>query len=104
MLPKAMRSNRAKSPQSLGRHPGFRTPDPYRVKAKSRRAGPHFTHRKGWGQRVRHGKKGTDGGLLTHGVSIATLAHDVLNDPDATVREAALAGWVLNELEERGDD
>jgi len=49
------------------------------------------------------GKKGTDGGLLTHGVSIASFAHDVLNDPDATVREAALAGWVLNELEGRGD-
>ena len=50
------------------------------------------------------GKKGTDGGLLTHGVSIASLARDVPSDPDATVREAALAGWALNELEERGDD
>jgi hypothetical protein len=50
------------------------------------------------------GKKGTDGGFLTHGVSIASLARDVLSDPAATVREAALAGWVLNEFEERGDD
>ena len=50
------------------------------------------------------GKKGTDGAFLTHGVSIASLARDVLSDPDATVREAALAGWVLNELEEHGDD
>jgi hypothetical protein len=49
-------------------------------------------------------KKGPDGGLLTHGVSIASLARDVLSDPDATVREAALAGWVLNGLEEHGDD
>jgi hypothetical protein len=49
-------------------------------------------------------KKGPDGGVLTHGVSIAELASEVLSDPNATVREAALAGWVLNELEERGDD
>ena len=50
------------------------------------------------------GNKGTDGGLLTHGVPIASLAHDVLNDPEATVREVALAGWVLHELERRGDE
>jgi hypothetical protein len=42
--------------------------------------------------------------LLTHGVPIATLVRAVLNDPNATVREAVLAGWVLNELEERGED
>ncbi len=50
------------------------------------------------------GKKGTNGSFLTHGVSIATLARDVLGDPHASVREAALAGWVLNELEGRSDD
>jgi hypothetical protein len=36
-------------------------------------------------------KKSADGGLLTHGVLIASLARDVLSDRDATVREAALA-------------
>ncbi|MDH3622386.1 MAG: hypothetical protein OES69_00095 [Myxococcales bacterium] len=50
------------------------------------------------------GKKGTDGGLSTHGVSIATLARDVLSDPEATVREMALAVWILRELEERRHD
>ena len=36
-------------------------------------------------------KAGTDGGLLTHGVSIATLPRDVLRDPDAPPR----ATWFL---------
>lgn len=44
------------------------------------------------------GKEGTDGGLSTHGVLIASLARDVLCDTDATVREAALAGWILHDL------
>ncbi len=36
-------------------------------------------------------KSGTNGGLLTHGVSIATLPRDVLRDPDAPPR----ATWHL---------
>ncbi len=46
------------------------------------------------------GETGPDGQLSTHGVLIASLARDVLSDPNATVREAALAGWILRELEE----
>ena len=49
-------------------------------------------------------KRRIDGDHSAHGVSIAKLARDVLSDPDATVREAALAGWVLHELEKRDDD
>jgi hypothetical protein len=49
-------------------------------------------------------KRGIDGDHSAHGVSIAKLACDVLSDPNATVREAALAGWVLHELEKRDDD
>jgi hypothetical protein len=49
------------------------------------------------------GKEGTDGGLLTHGVSIASLACEVLSDPDATEREAKLARWVLSTLRGGGD-
>jgi hypothetical protein len=49
------------------------------------------------------GKEGTDGGLLTHGVSIASLAREVLSDPDATEREAKLARWVLSTLRGGGD-
>jgi len=37
-------------------------------------------------------KKGADGGFLTHGVSIASLACDVLSDPDANEREAKPLG------------
>jgi hypothetical protein len=48
-------------------------------------------------------KKGPEGGLLTHGVSIASLACDVLSDPDATEREAKLARWVLSTLRGGGD-
>jgi hypothetical protein len=47
-------------------------------------------------------KKGTDGGFLTHGVSIASLACDVLSDPDATEREAKPLGSSQRRLRKRG--
>jgi len=35
---------------------------------------------------------------------IRVLALEVVNDPSAAVREETVARWVLNELEEHGDD
>jgi hypothetical protein len=65
---------------------------------------PHLLIENGGSDGPDKGKKGMHSSLLTHGVPIATLVRAVLNDPNATVREAVLAGWVLNELEERGED
>ena len=49
-------------------------------------------------------KQGVGGRLSAHGVTVARLAHEVLSDPNATVREAVLAGWILRELEGRRDE
>lgn len=91
-------------PSPGGRHAGFQTRAPTESRQRAGAPAPTSLIESDGGKGSDKGKKGTDGGLLTHGVSIATLAHDVLNDPEATVREAALAGWVLHELERRGDE
>jgi len=83
---------------------GFEPPTPTVSRRRADPPTPHLLIKNGGAEGSHVVKKGPDGGLLTHGVSIASLARDVLSDPAATVREAALAGWVLNELEERGDD
>jgi hypothetical protein len=45
------------------------------------------------------GKTGTDGGFLTHGVSIASLARDVLTHPHATARlESTVDAQALTEV------
>ncbi len=64
---------------------------------------PHLLTENGDAEGSHVVKKGPDGGLLTHGVSIARLARDVLSDPAATEREAKLARWVLITLQGGGD-
>ena len=67
---------------------GYRRPT---VKARTDPPTPHLLIKNGGAEESHMVKKGANGGFLTQGASIASLARNVLTGPRGAVREASLA-------------